>query len=241
MRQSNLYIVLYSAAITIVCGGLLAFAATSLKDAQDANIAMEQKKNILASVMELTDETDIVAEYNKVKSFVIDYEGNVVPGKTVEQVIVAVEYKKPSKERLLPVYEFRSAADPNKIEYAVLPVYGYGLWNTIWGFVAVRSDFNTIQGIKFAAPGETPGLGKRVEEDEIQTRFKGKTIFEKGVLVSVKFQKGEGNDWSKDNHKVDGLSSATLTAKGVNNMLDDYLTCYLNYLKKNSSGTAINQ
>jgi Na+-transporting NADH:ubiquinone oxidoreductase subunit C len=156
-------------------------------------------------------------------------------------VVVAAEYKKAPKDRLLPVYEFRSETDPNKVEYAVLPVYGYGLWNNIWGFVAVRSDFNTIQGVKFQHAGETPGLGARIETDEIQARFREKTIFEGDKLVSVKMQKGEGNDWSNDKHKVDGMSSATLTGKGINNMLADYLACYENYLKKQSSSTAINQ
>lgn len=242
MRQSNLYILLYAAAITVVCGGLLAFASISLKDAQDANVAMEQKKNILSSVLELKEDDDVDALYAKrIKSFVIDYNGNVKEGMTPEQVIVAVEYKKAPKDRLLPVYEFRSETDPNKVEYAVMPVYGYGLWNNIWGYVAVRSDFNTIQGVKFQHAGETPGLGARIETEEIQSRFKEKTIFEGNNLVSVKIQKGEGLDYSSDKHKVDGMSGATLTGKGVNNMLADYLACYENYLKKHSSSTAINQ
>lgn len=236
MRQSNLYIILYSAAITVVCGGLLAFASSSLKEKQDENIALEQKKNILASVMPLTDDTNVAELYDKkVKAFVIDFEGNIKEGVTPEQVVVASEYKKAPKERLLPIYEFRNESDPNKVDYAVLPVYGYGLWNYIWGYVAVKSDFNTIQGVTFAAPGETPGLGKRVEDEEIMNRYKDKTVFENGTLVSVTMQKGEGKDFSNDKHKVDGMSSATLTAKGVNNMLADYLACYEKYLKKNSS------
>ncbi|NOT74130.1 MAG: NADH:ubiquinone reductase (Na(+)-transporting) subunit C [Cyclobacteriaceae bacterium] len=236
MRQSNTYIILYSAAITVVCGGLLAFAAVSLKPQQDANIAMEQKKNILASVITLKEGDDINEIYNKqVKAFVIDAQGNVVEGMTPEKVIVAAEYKKTPKERLLPVYEFRN--DSGKVEYAVMPVYGYGLWNNIWGFIAVKSDFNTVQGVKFQHAGETPGLGARIESEEIQERFKGKSIFENGSLVSINIQKGEGNDYSGNPHKVDGMSGATLTAKGVNNMLKDYLACYENYLKKNVGST----
>lgn len=225
-----------------MCGGLLAFAAISLKDKQDENIALEQKKNILSSVMELNDDVNVMEVYDKkVKGFVIDFDGNVKDGMAPEAVVIAAEYKKPAKERLLPVYEFRNESDPNKVDYAVLPVYGYGLWNYIWGFVAVKSDFNTIQGVTFAAPGETPGLGKRVEEAEIMDRYKEKTIFDGDKLVSVNMQKGEGMDYSNDKHKVDGMSSATLTAKGVNNMLKDYLACYEKYLKKNSGqGTALN-
>jgi len=235
VRQSNAYIVLYASAITIVCGGLLAFASISLKDKQDANIALEQKKNILSSVLTLEEGADIVAIYGKqVKSFVIDYNGNVKAGVKPEDVIVAGEYKKKPEDRLLPVYEFRSQTDSSKVEYAVMPVYGYGLWNNIWGFVAVKSDFNTIQGVKFSHAGETPGLGARIESEEVQERFKVKTIFDNGKLTSVALQKGEGHDYSNDPHKVDGMSGATLTGKGVNNMLKDYLSSYENYLKKHS-------
>jgi Na+-transporting NADH:ubiquinone oxidoreductase subunit C len=243
VRQSNLYILLYSAAITVVCGGLLAFASITLKDKQDANIALEQKKNILSSVITLDEDANVDSLYkSKVKSFVIDFDGNVKEGITPEQVVVAAEYKKAPKDRLLPVYEFSNENNPDKVEYAVLPVYGYGLWNNIWGFVAVKSDFSTIQGVKFQHAGETPGLGARIDSEEIQERFKEKSIFENGTLVSVKMQKGEGKDYSNDKHKVDGMSGATLTAKGVNNMLVDYLACYEKYLKKKSvAGTALNQ
>lgn len=237
MRQSNTYIVLYSAAITIVCGGLLAFASVSLKPMQDANIAMEQKMNILSSVLTLKDGDNVNAIYeSQVKGFVLDYDGNVKEGMKPEQVDIAKEYKKAPEERLLPVYEFRNPADQSKVEYAVMPVYGYGLWNNISGFVAVKSDFTTIQGVKFQHVGETPGLGARIASDEIQERYKGKMIFDAGgSLVSVDMQKGEGHDYASDAHKVDGMSGATLTGKGVNNMLRDYFACYQNYLKKNTT------
>jgi Na+-transporting NADH:ubiquinone oxidoreductase subunit C len=233
VRQSNTYIILYSAAITIVCGGLLAFASTSLKEKQDANIAMEQKMNILASVITLKEGDSIEEIYEKkVKGFVIDFDGNVREDLLPQQVVITAEYKKAPKDRLLPVYEFRN--DSNQVEYAVMPVYGYGLWGNIWGFVAVQHDFNTVQGVKFKHASETPGLGARIESDEIQERFKGKKIFENGTLVSVAIQKGEGHDYSDSPHKVDGMSGATLTGKGVNNMIKDYLACYERYLKKNA-------
>lgn len=233
MRQSNTYIILYAAAITIVCGGLLAFASTSLKEKQDANIALEQKQNILASVIALQEGDNIEDIYaKKVRGFVIDYDGNLKDGLQPQQVVIAAEYKKAPKDRLLPVYEFRN--DSNQVEFAVMPVYGYGLWNNIWGFVAVQSDFNTVQGVKFQHAGETPGLGARIVTDEIADRFKGKKIFDNGTLVSVAMQKGEGNDYSDNPHKVDGMSGATLTGKGVNNMLKDYMACYEKYLKKNA-------
>ena len=93
---------------------------------------------------------------------------------------------------------------------------------------------NTVQGVKFQHAGETPGLGARIETDEdVQDRYKGKTIYDNGKLVSVTMMKGEGKDYSSNSHQVDGLSGATLTAKGVNNMLQDYFVAYENYMKKN--------
>jgi Na+-transporting NADH:ubiquinone oxidoreductase subunit C len=235
VRQSNLYIIIYAGVLTIVCGGLLALASEGLKEKQQFNIDMEQKKNILATVITVEEGVDINDLYSKrVKAFVVDFQGNVKEGMQPKEVILAVEYKKPANQRLLPVYEFKNTTDSTKTDYVVLPVYGYGLWNNIWGFVALKSDLNTIQGVKFQHAGETPGLGARIESDEdVQNRYKGKTIYDQGKLVSVTMMKGEGNDYSKDPHRVDGMSGATLTGKGVNNMLKDYFQAYENYLKKN--------
>jgi Na+-transporting NADH:ubiquinone oxidoreductase subunit C len=235
VRQSNLYIIIYSGILTIVCGGLLALAAEGLKEKQQYNVDMEQKKNILSTVIELKDGDDINAVYSKkVKAFVVDFQGNVKEGMQPKDVNLAAEYKKAPADRLLPVYEFKSESDPTKTEYVALPLFGYGLWNNIWGFVALKSDLNTIQGVKFQHAGETPGLGARIESDQdVQDRYKGKTIYEDGKLISVTMMKGEGKDYSDNPHEVDGMSGATLTAKGVNNMLKDYFVSYENYLKKN--------
>ncbi|HET6539229.1 MAG TPA: NADH:ubiquinone reductase (Na(+)-transporting) subunit C [Chryseolinea sp.] len=235
MRQSNLYIVIYAGVLTIVCGGLLALASEGLKEKQQFNIDMEQKKNILSTVIAIEEGVDINQLYAKrVKAFVVDFQGNVKEAMQPKDVNLAAEYKKPREQRLLPVYEFKNETDSSKTDYAVLPVYGYGLWNNIWGFVALKSDLNTVQGVKFQHAGETPGLGARIESDEeVQNRYKGKTIFDQDKLVSVTMMKGEGNDYSKNQHRVDGMSGATLTGKGVNNMLLDYFQAYENYMKKN--------
>jgi len=233
VRQSNLYIILYAAGLTIVCGGLLAFAAQGLKEPQEKNIAQERRENILSTVIDLAPTDNINAIYDKrVNAFVIDYNGNVKEGVKVADINLAAEYKKSPRERLLPIYEFKSESDPNKIESVVFPLFGFGLWDSIWGFVALEDDMNTIRGVKFQHKGETPGLGARINSDDIQLRYKGKKVFEGNDLVSVTMMKGEGNDYSSDPHKVDGMSGATLTGKGVNNMLSDYLSSYLNYIKK---------
>ncbi len=240
MRQSNLYIIIYSAILTIACGGLLAFASQALKPRQDANIELERKGNVLSTVMAVEEGADVTKLYeSRIRELVIDYNGNPVDVKAVD-VNVAVEYKKKPEERLLPVYEFKSASDSTKVESAVIPVFGFGLWNTIAGYVALESDFNTIKGVSYSHAGETPGLGARIASAEIQDRYKGKQIFEGSNVASVVMQKGEGIDYSKDPHKVDGMSGATLTAKGVNNMLKDYFSCYQKYLEKNKSTNQAN-
>lgn len=240
MRQSNGYIVFYSALLTIACGGLLAFASQALKPLQDANIELERKANVLSTVMNLEEGADINKLYeSRIRELVIDFSGNLVDKKAVD-VNVGVEYKKKPEDRLLPVYEFISATDPEKVENAVIPVFGFGLWNTIAGFVALEADFNTIKGVSYSHVGETPGLGARIATAEIQERYKGKQIFQGTNLVSVVMQKGEGMDYSSDPHKIDGMSGATLTGKGVNNMLKEYFGCYQKYLEKNKSSNQAN-
>ncbi len=237
MRQSNFYIIIYSAILTIVCGGLLAFASQALKPLQDANVELERKQNILSTVMTLQEGSNVEEIYNtRIHELVIDFNGNVVEKKAAD-VNIAIEYKKKPEDRLLPVFEFRNETDSTKVENAVLPVFGFGLWNTISGYVALEADFNTVKGVNYAHVGETPGLGARIASAEIQDRFKGKQIFDGDNLISVTIQKGEGMDYSSEPHKVDGMSGATLTAKGVNNMLKDYFGCYKKYLDKNRSLT----
>jgi Na+-transporting NADH:ubiquinone oxidoreductase subunit C len=234
VRQSNTYIIIYAAILTVVCGGVLAFASEGLKERQQRNVDLEQKYNILSTVMEIPEGANVDKLYSeRVRAFVINYQGEVQEDKKPTDISVASEYKKKPEDRQLPVYEFLSESDTSKVSNVVLPVYGYGLWNNISGYVAMESDFNTLKGVKFQHVGETPGLGARISDDEsIPQRYIGKKVFEGDKLVSITMMKGEGNDWSKDEHKVDGMSGATLTAKGVNNMLLDYFTCYQNYLKK---------
>jgi Na+-transporting NADH:ubiquinone oxidoreductase subunit C len=241
VQRSNLYIILYTAALTVICGLLLSVTSIGLKPRQEENILLEQKTNILATVMplDLSDKKGIASTYDKrVKSYVVDFNGKVIDGLKVTEVNIVDEYKKPQKERRLPVYEVLSETNPNQTDFIVLPVYGYGLWNNIWGFVSLKGDLSTINGVKFDHAGETPGLGARIATDEIQARYKGKQIFDNVNLTSVTMMKGENQDYSNDTHKVDGMSGATLTAKGVNNMLRDYLQSYLNFLNSKKTNSA---
>jgi Na+-transporting NADH:ubiquinone oxidoreductase subunit C len=125
-----------------------------------------------------------------------------------------------------------SQENPEKVASYIFPVYGNGLWDKIWGYVALDANFETIQGVSFDHKAETPGLGARIATPEVQQRFVDKEIYDdQGNLVSVQMVKGEGNS-SLDAHHVDGMAGATMTAKGVNNMLKNYLEAYQAYMKK---------
>jgi Na+-transporting NADH:ubiquinone oxidoreductase subunit C len=218
---------------------LLAVAAEGLKPRQQANIILEEKKNILSTVMAVERDTDINAEYDRrVRSFVINSQGEVIEGANASEVVIAAEYRKPSQARNLPVYEVFDPQNPEKVDFVVIPMYGFGLWDNIWGFVSLKPDMSTINGVSFQHAGETPGLGSRIAEEPVQRRFIGKQIFEGDRLNPVMMMKGEGNDYSNSPNKVDGLSGATLTAKGVNAMFVDYMTSYQNFLtsRRNARG-----
>lgn len=240
MQRSNLYIIFYAAALTLVCSVLLAVAAEGLKPAQQANVVLEQKTNILSTVMELEKGADVSAIYEeRVTSYVVDAKGNIVEGVKAEAVVLEEEYKKPVDQRQYPVYEITSKENPSQAEFYVLPLYGHGLWDNIWGFVALRSDLTTINGVNYAHAAETPGLGARIAEPGVQQRYIGKKIIDKnGNVVPVIMMKGEGNDYSNEPHKVDGMSGATITAKGLNVMIQDYLSGYENFLKSKMSNKA---
>jgi Na+-transporting NADH:ubiquinone oxidoreductase subunit C len=238
MQQSNAYILTYTIILTLVCAISLALASLGLKPFQDANKELEKKQNILATVMQVKSREEASSIYEKrVKSYVVDFNGNEVKGKKAEEVDIAGEYKKKAQERQLPIYEILSE-DGSKSEYYVLPIYGFGLWNDIWGFVALKGDLNTINGVKFEHKGETPGLGARIATEEVQSRYKDKKIFQGENLASVMMAKGEmggGNAsieaFKGKDHEIDGMSGATITGKGLTAMLKDYLGCYEKFIK----------
>jgi Na+-transporting NADH:ubiquinone oxidoreductase subunit C len=230
--------------VILVCGVLLSTVSGMLAEKQQIERELERKKFILKS--SLADEisgltkleiADVYAD--RVEEKILDQTGKEVLGKTVNQISLKKEYKKLDKKGILkkgeeinlPVYLVKNK-DKSAIEFYVVPLYGFGLWDNIWGYAALKSDLNTVQGIVLDHKGETPGLGANITDAKIQLRYQSKQIFNTdGELVSVTMQKGEGNDYSSDPHSVDGMSGATITATGVNNMLMNYLRLYQPYIE----------
>ena len=242
MQQSNTYIILFAAGLTIVLGGLLSLAAVGLKEQQQISIELDTKKQILSAVMDVQGQSkqDLAKVYeNRIKSLAVNYDGEVQEGVVPEDIKVDKEYKKKPEDRVYPVYMYTNEGNPEKYDAIIVPVYGFGLWDYIWGYVALEDDFNTLKGVSFDHKGETPGLGARITDLPVQQRYKGKKIYnDSGELVSVDMVKGE-NHSNLGEHEVDGLSGATMTANGVNEMLTKYLTAYQSYLKKLKGGESI--
>ena len=251
MQQSNTYIIIFSIALTIVLGGLLSIAAIGLKPFQTKAIEFDTKRSILSSVVTMDENVDIEGLYaSRVRSFVVNIEGEQVEtdeeGKPLipNKISIEKQYKKDPANRLLPVYTFMNESDSTKVDAYIFPLYGNGLWDKIWGYMAVGPDLNTVKGFSMDHKGETPGLGARITSAEVQQRYVGKELFDdSGNLVGIEMVKGERGDPSLFGpHKVDGMSGATLTANGVNDMILKYIGYYQSFIDKlkESSTVALN-
>lgn len=242
MRQSNGYIIGFSAILTVILGGLLATAAIFLSAPQKVQVELDKKKQILGAVMNIPKGVDVIEFYDQnIASVVVDAQGNEVADMAAEDINVRKEYKKTSTaDKKLPIYKFKSQVHEGQVEAYILPVYGNGLWDEVWGYVALSADFNTVQGVVFDHKAETPGLGARITDKEVQNRFKGRQITDKdGNLSPVKFLKGEGNPIADtDYQSVDGLSGASMTTNGVNAMLENYLSLYMPFIEKEKANLA---
>ncbi len=225
--------------MTIFFGTLLSFTRMKLGPIQKVQVEIDTKKKILGAVMDIsTLSSDEVLElYNKkMSSLVLDISGNEVFASDGEKLIaeeinIQKNYKVAKNDRDYPVFMFSD--DGSTIDYYIFPMFGNGLWDWISGFVALDKDLNKVVGVAFDHKAETPGLGARISSNEIQDRYKGKEIFDGlGNLVSVRMLKKENNA-ELDIHEVDGMSGATITANGLNDMLKNYLDCYLPFIIKN--------
>ncbi len=152
---------------------------------------------------------------------------------------VAVDAKKSLAEVRKAESRYRVAAttvQDGKVESYVLPISGKGLWSTLYGYLALEADKNTVRGITFYKHGETPGLGGEVENTEWTAQWHGKTIRdEAGKLTSVTVKKGKVDPAvaREKAHYVDGLSGATITSNGVTKFVAADLAAFSGYLSNN--------
>ncbi|MEL0009823.1 MAG: NADH:ubiquinone reductase (Na(+)-transporting) subunit C, partial [Flammeovirgaceae bacterium] len=225
--------------MTIFFGTLLSFTRMQLGPIQKVQVEIDTKKKILGAVMDISSLTpdEILSLYSKkMTSMVLDISGNEISSNGEDRVIaeevnIQKNYKVDKNERQYPVFMF--SEDGSSVDYYIFPMFGNGLWDWISGFVALDNNLNKVVGVAFDHKAETPGLGARISSDEIQGRYKGKEIFDiEGNLISVKMLKKENNP-ALSIHEVDGMSGATITANGLNDMMKNYLDCYLPFILKN--------
>ena len=227
---SNRYIFTFSAIMVIAVATLLSLAATLLQPAQERNLEIEKKKNMLESIniAATRENTETLYEKYIKEGFVINAKGELVEGVDAFTVVLKNEQKKPIDEQYLPV--FKAVPDDGK-NVIIIPVEGKGLWGPIFGYVSLESDMNTIYGVNFDHKGETPGLGAEINTSEFESQFHGKKFFDSDKFISVQVMKGGAPEG--DIHGVDAISGGTITSKGLQKMLFDCIEKYNTYLLKN--------
>jgi len=225
---------------------LLAFLFFFLKPIHDKNEALYSKKATLGAVAEHLDidyskiQDDQVTQIfsDQMEQFVVNSEGKVLKpedvmsiagyqGGMAENLDLAKEKKKVGTDKMLPFYVF-TKTDGTK--YYIFYARGKGLWDDIWGNIALEDDFNTIAGVSFDHKAETPGLGAEIKDNKAWVRqFIGKKLYDdNGNMRSVNVRKGGAKD---PYFEVDGISGATITGDGVADMLAESIKEYEPYLK----------
>lgn len=242
-KNSNAYTFIFAIVLVIVVAAALAFTATSLSEKQAINRKAEKMQDILNTVGVKTVEKDgeevflsrDLAEefYNKyiVEELALKSDGSVDESVNAFEVNLGQELKKPVDKQVFPLY----VAEVEGERFYIVPLYGSGLWDAIWGYIGLRDDVNTVVGTNFDHKGETAGLGAEITKDWFEDSFIDEKILDsEGNLVSIDVVKGYTGGNNKDDHAVDGISGSTLTANGVANMLQERLKHYVPYFQENT-------
>jgi len=244
--------------ICFVCAILVSFAAVALKPIQQHNKALDMKKNILEVAGILEPGMDIDSAFSeKIEAKIVD----LASGDYVEDIDVdAYDQRKAAKDpelserippekdiasikvkaRLAKVYLVKSP--DGQIQSLILPVHGYGLWSTMYGFLALDADGQTVQSINFYDQAETPGLGGEVVNPSWRALWKGKKVYSESGEPALELIKGvvePGKPGAE--YQVDGLAGATLTSRGVTNLVrywmsEDGFAPYLAKIRQNGVG-----
>jgi Na+-transporting NADH:ubiquinone oxidoreductase subunit C len=226
-----------------------------LKDRQDANKLLDKQKKVLAvsglvdsgqklDPKQVTDlfEKRIVAKVVDLTSGEYVSADEVDPS-TYDQIRAS---KDPALSRGLESNRAKVRRMPNRalvyqvvgegggVEQLILPIEGYGLWGTLYGFLAIDKDANTVKGITYYQHKETPGLGGEVDNPIWKARWSGRKLFDESGRVALAVIKGAAGTIEETPHKIDGLSGATITGNGVTNMIALWFSdeAFGPYLKK---------
>jgi len=240
-------------ALCIVCSVVVSTAAVMLKPAQVANKSLDFKRNILAAAGLLKEDVSVEEQFKQISTKLVDLD----TGKFTEvaEGIEKYDQRKMSKvdgrsieltgdediakiSRRVNVAKVYMVESENGVETVILPVKGYGLWSTLYGFLALGSDLNTVVGLGFYEHAETPGLGGEVDNPKWKALWPGKKAYNAAGDVGLTIVKGSAAADSE--HEIDGLSGATLTSRGVDKLVKFWLgdKGYAGFLNNLKNGEA---
>ena len=229
-RNSNAYTFIFAIVMVIIVAAGLAFTATTLKPIQAENIRKEKMQNIISTIGLDADRDHAGELFNKYikQQLALKSDGTIDESVKAFDIDLKSEIKKPVDQQRFPLY----IAEKDGKKFYIIPLFGSGLWDDIWGYIALGEDKNTIMGASFDHKGETPGLGAEINQSWFEDEFIGKKIFDdQGNFVSVRTVKGGADP--NDLHGVDAISGGTITSDAVSAMLEERVKNYLPYLKKN--------
>lgn len=241
--DKNSYTIIFSIVMVVVVGSILAGLASGLKPLVDANQRFEKQQNILYAmgingnegtgdvVFISTDKVEDEFKSTITKQFVIE-DGEVTENPEAYLINIKKEETKakdPDYNRKLPF--FQGEKDGEAIY--VIPIRGKGLWDAIWGFVAIDKEM-VVQGVFFDHAGETPGLGSEIKQRYFMDDFEGEHLFgDSDRFVGITVAKGNADPKNerKTDNAVDAIAGATITGDGVTAMIKKDLKMYVPYFK----------
>jgi len=242
-RDTAVYIGGFAALVCVICGLMVSSAAVALKEQQTSNAAFDKQRNVLyATGLTSADaglsRSEIEAIYQeRVEPVVIELESGTVvdsPGFEVATYdmdkAADTEAGRDAPDNMsgiqrLPKHAvvYHVKGDDGAVEMVVLPIKGYGLWSTLYGFLALDRDTTTVRGITYYQHGETPGLGGEVDNPAWKALWPGRKAYDDSGEPALRVIKGQAGPSTSDPYQVDGLSGATITSRGVSNMLEFWL------------------
>jgi len=256
-RDSMLGTIVTAAILCVVCSVIVSASAVGLRGKQEENKKNFRQTNILLAAgftEEEIEEKTVKTLFENIETRLINLEtGEDAEGKDIEKFDQKKAAKDPTltdsmeiakdkqtfgfkqHERFGRVYLMKEGGALKKV---ILPVYGKGLWSTLYGFIALESDLNTVAGITYYEHKETPGLGGEVENPKWKAQWPGKIVRDSEDAIKLEVIKGqvvEGSDGAK--YQIDGLSGATITSRGVSNSVRYWLNDgYRPFLDKLAGG-----
>lgn len=246
MQYSSKYIIGFAAAICLVCAIFVAGLAVALKPQQELNKVLDRKEKVLqvaglledgvekpaAEIQALFDE-NIRARFVELASGEVLTEAqleergidpaNFDPRKYLTEHGQDVEKNPAGVPEIPDVAQIYEVMRGESVSAIILPVHGKGLWSTMYGYIALADDGNTVKGLTFYEHGETPGLGGEVDNPLWKGLWPGRQVYNDQGEPEIMVIKGQAGPPEVDPYAVDGLSGATITGRGVGYLLRFWL------------------